>query len=94
MSLSRRLDLLEGKAGPMSHAPIIRATGLTDEQIEGVELLGGRFVQRLPGESIEALERRAQLKAGSNWPCFFRYQGEPNLCPLSDYGAWGDWFSG
>lgn len=91
MSLSRRLGLLEGKAGPMSRAPIIRAIGLTDEQIEGVELLGGRFVQRLPGESIEALERRAQFRAGSNWPCFFRYQGEPDLCPLSDYGAWDGW---
>lgn len=94
MSLSRRLDLLEDKAGPMSNAPIIRATGFEDERIEGVELMSGRIVQRLPGESIEALERRVQLRAGSNWPCFFRYQGKPNLCPLSDYGAWDGWGMG
>lgn len=91
MRLSRRLELLEGRTEPMSNAPIIRATGLEDEQIEGVELLGGRFVKRLPGESIEALERRAQLRAGSNWPCFFRYRGKPDLCPLRDYGAWDGW---
>lgn len=91
MRISRRLDLLEGKTLPMSNAPIIRATGFEDEQIEGVELMSGNIVQRLPGESIEALEVRVQLRAGSNWPCFFRYRGEPNLCQLKDYGAWDGW---
>jgi len=69
MTMRKRIARLEGVAPTEVERPVVRIglAGMTDEDVIGVRTGKGDTIERLPGESVDALVERSRGLLSTPW---------------------------